>query len=192
MMTTGRPLECPVCESAILQRWGKVPKSLNSGQDIIQISRFRCTVCGSTFRHYPEGFDQSKYSISIRRMAAVFWLLGLSYREAASLFGELGIQISHTTIWREGRELSSAINCTKGDFIKQIYSLDKEYIHKISSKLGVVVAVDMGGDQLKVLGTLDEYNPREVFSSLELTLEGTDVDLVLFGTNFLNSERVCA
>jgi transposase-like protein len=187
----GRPGQCPRCGSYILHQWGQVDKSINDGSEVITVKRFRCTDCGSTFRYYPDGYDQSKYSHSVRRLAAITWLLGLSYREAADLFERAGIEISHTTIWREGRKLAKKLD-KHIDHVEQVYSLDKKYIHKLSVKFGVVVAIDFGDESLKILGTVDEFNPRPVLKSLQSLVADTDIRLVQLGTSALNMVEVQA
>jgi hypothetical protein len=68
--------------------------------------RYRCDECKRTFRGYPKGIDRSNRSKRIRRLAAIAMVLRMSSREAADLFAKLGIPLSHTAVWWDGKELS--------------------------------------------------------------------------------------
>ena len=90
--TDKRPDQCPYCGSQVLQRWGQVTKPVVVRKDVTAILfRYRCKECDRTFRHYPTGIDRSNYSRDIRRLAALLWALGLSYREIVEIFNKLEI-----------------------------------------------------------------------------------------------------
>ena len=185
--TNGRPRRCPSCDSQILQRWGQVQKTINNGVENIIIYRYRCVDCGKTFRDYPKDVDQSKYSLSLRRLTGLIWTLGLSSRDIESIFGDIGVEISHMTIWREGQKLTQALNGQKVSFLQADYLIDKRYIHQVSSNFGVVLAVDIGTNVFAVVGTLDEFNPRKVIAYLKPLTEDVDIEIVQLETGVLNS-----
>jgi transposase-like protein len=185
--TNGRPRHCPSCGSQILQRWGQVAKQINNGKESISIHRYRCVDCGKTFRNYPKDVDQSKYSLSLRRLAALMWTLGLSSRDIQGIFEDIDVQISHTTIWREGQKLTEKIIGHKVRFLQADYLIDKRYIHQVSSNFGVVLAVDIGTNVFAIVGTLDEFNPRKVIAYLKPLTAGVDIDIVQLDTSALDS-----
>jgi hypothetical protein len=172
-----------------MQRWGRISKSFTDKDDQVAGGyRYRCCECQRTFRGYPTEVDRSNQSKRIRRLAAIAIALGMSSREAADLFAKLGIPLSHTTIWRDGRELRAQfIGQTK--FLKR-YTLDTNYIHRISNKLGVVVVLELWQGEYRVLGTVDEYNPRKVKSWLESMVADFNIEVTLHGTGVLHEERV--
>jgi hypothetical protein len=173
--------------SQVLQRWGRVSKSIQDKDDQVTNGfRYRCDECKRTFRGYPQGVDRSNRSRRIRRLAAIAMALGMSSREAADLFTKLGIPLSHTTVWRDGRELIDQLK--KEQNLLRQYSVDTHYIHNISNKLGVVVMVELGHGEYRVIGVVDEHNPRVVKSWLESLVRDINIEVLVHGTNKLDQE----
>ena len=185
--TNGRPRHCPYCESQILQRWGRVTKPVKDRRDIMAvIYRYRCRDCGRTFRDYPEDIDRSNHARGIRRLAAVLWALGLSYREITRILEKNEINLSRTTIWREGQEVTAQLNGKRISKLRKEYRIDKTYIHKISNKFGLVVAVDLCDGDYIIVGTLNEHNPAFVTSWLKPLVKDTNIEIAQFGTDSLD------
>jgi DNA-directed RNA polymerase subunit RPC12/RpoP len=106
-LTAQRPRTCPYCHSSILQRWGRCSKSiLDLHTRKMVIHRYRCTECERTFRSYPPGIDRVSRSRRIRTLAAITWALGLSLNSVVAVFRDLGIDLSRTTVWRDGQALA--------------------------------------------------------------------------------------
>ena len=183
------PLRCPSCNSQILQSWGKVSKPIHDYQEVIDIERFKCMDCNRIFRHYPKGLDRSNYTASVRRLAALLSVVGLSVRTTANVLKNMGVNISSSTVWREGQDFVSRSAFPKQKKSTKIFSIDKKYIHKISSKFGVVLAVDLGMNEFTIVGTLDEYNPREVIAQLKPFVEGTNIEILQLHTGYLDNGR---
>jgi transposase-like protein len=184
---TGRPEMCPYCSSEILQSWGTSVKNLQDVQlGYTEVHRFRCSNCERTFRHYPQGVDRSIQSQRLRKVAALAWVIGLSSRHVVQKFKLLGIELSRMTVWREGREFARQLQERNAQDIARIYTLDCEYMHGISSRFGVVLVLDAGRGKQVVLGTLDEYNPRQVKKWLEQLTRDIDYQLTIVGTDFLS------
>ena len=179
-----RPQHCPYCEGQILQRWGRISKSITDKKDHVAGGyRFRCDECKRTFRGYPQEIDRSSQSKRVRRLAAIAIALGMSSRDAADLFDNMGITLSHTTIWRDGRELLA--NFKGRTKLLRRYLVDTNYIHTVSNKLGVVVVVELRHGDYKVLGVVDEYNPRTVKLWLESIVRDINIEVSLHGTGIL-------
>lgn len=119
-------------------------------------------------------------------MAGMVWLMGMSTREVVQAFKEVGIKVSRSNVWREGRRLAEALDDAGGLNSGRRYCIDKKYIHKVSSKLGVVVALSAKNARQVVLGTLDEYNPRPVKAWMEALIEDIDIDITVQGTDTLD------
>ncbi len=186
----GRPLVCPHCGSELLQSWGYIAKNV---QDIQQTStevhRFRCTECGRTFRQYPEGVDRSNQTIRLRKLAAIAWVMGLSSRDVVDVFSQLGIELSHMTVWREGRELTIQLQERKEYDSVRKYALDRVFLPGVSSRFGVVVVIDIGTGKRVILGTLDEFNPRLVKNWLESLILDTGFEVSIAGTDYLSAPQ---
>lgn len=185
---THRPQFCNHCGSSVLQRWGRVERTI---QDVSHFSaevyRYRCGDCGRTFRFYPKGIDRTGQSLRLKYLAAVSWALGLSYRDVANFLGKKGIAISHTTVWRDGQELLTQMKNQKDSQSHRKYNIDTIFLPHVSPRLGVVIAVDMGDGEFEVLGTIDEFNPRNVRSWLEPLVKNVDIEVLQLGTRELVS-----
>jgi DNA-directed RNA polymerase subunit RPC12/RpoP len=182
-----RPSNCPNCGSQILQRWGRVTKPIKNRHDIMAvIYRYRCRDCERTFRHYPEDIDRSSHTRGIRRLAALLWALGLSYREIINILNKYQITLSLTTIWRESQVVTTHLAGAKAKKLRQEFRIDKDYIHKVSNHLGLVLAMDLGDEEYVIIGTLNEYNPASVTSWLRPVIQDTNLEISQYGTDMLD------
>ena len=185
--TVTRPQACPYCGNTILQRWGRVTKPIkDQGNKTTVLYRYRCEECERTFRDYPSGMGRSNYTAGVRKLAALIWALGLSYRDIVSVFEDAGIQLSRSTIWREGQELVAQLDGKRLKNHVQHFKIDKNYIHRISPKFGIVIAVDFGERKYTILGTLNEHNPGAVLDWLQPIIEDTNIQVLKLGTGKLD------
>jgi DNA-directed RNA polymerase subunit RPC12/RpoP len=196
-----RPQNCPYCDSQILQRWGRIKKTVRDAQEEdLVLYRYRCMDCERTFRHYPEGVDRSDQSPRIRQIAGLAWTMGLSTRDVVAALNKVGVHMSRMSVWREGQNVAanfiqdddeSKNNGDKYDFYKpRKYAVDRKYIHRLSTKFGVVVAMDAGNGKKVVLGTLDEFNPWKVKSWMESLVSDVEVEISIMETGTLDGYGV--
>ena len=178
-----RPDKCPHCDSVLLQRWGQVKKPIQDPVDKIKtVYRYRCLECNKTFRHYPEGVDKATRTQRVRQLAALIWTLGLSYRNVSYFLDGYGVEMSRSAISRVKQEISD--ENTKE--LAQRYNIDTDYKHRVSSKFGVVIAVDLGEERFGVLGVLDEDDPWVVKRWLESLAKETEIEVGIMGTGLLD------
>jgi DNA-directed RNA polymerase subunit RPC12/RpoP len=183
-----RPEQCPYCGSQILQRWGRVTKPIKDRQDTMAVFyRYRCRDCKRTFRHYPKDVDRASHARGIRRLAALLWALGLSYREIIELLKKYEITLSVSTIWRESQELSAQLAERKIKKLRKEFRIDKNYIHEVSNRFGLVLAIDLCDGEYIIIGTLNEHNPASVLSWLKPLAQDTQIRIGQFGTDALDS-----
>jgi hypothetical protein len=169
---SSRPLNCPECGSGLLQGWGSGAKIVKGNESAItQIHRYRCNSCHHTFRYYPSGLDRTHLSPAVRRLAAIAWTLGMSSRDVAAFFTRFGIQLSHSTVWRDGHTLIAQRGAHEASSPLNRFNLDDRFLPGISNRLGVVIALDLGAGRVSVLGTVDEYNPRKVTTRLKMLVD---------------------
>jgi DNA-directed RNA polymerase subunit RPC12/RpoP len=179
-----RPRKCPYCGSVILQRWGRVVRDVRDTQNrLVEAYRYRCGKCERTFRDYPSEIDQTGQTSRIRHLAALACALGLSCREVSAFLNKKGIDLSHVTVWRDSQEVLARIKEQQETLRK--YSIDTVFLRDISSKLGIVVAVDLGDGNSEILGTIDEHNPRILKSWLEPLVENVEIEVLELGTGEL-------
>ncbi|HSB65766.1 MAG TPA: hypothetical protein VLD65_04260 [Anaerolineales bacterium] len=137
--------------------------------------------------------DRSPLSHRVHRLAAIAWALGMSSRDVVAYFDQFGIHLSHTTVWRDGQELIAEQRGHECEDSAKRFNLDSQFIPRVSSRLGVVIAMDLGAGRVSVLGTVDEYNHRKVISWLGSLVEGV-AELVttetssLYNHGLINSE----
>lgn len=159
----GRPQRCPVCKGETFQRWGgRWKKVCDHEVKQVRVNRYRCCQCKHTFRQYPEGVDQAQQSQRLRRLAALSWVLGLSYRGIAGLFAVFGVGISRMTAWRDEQEWAKQLQRRGKSKPVRVLGLDGAYVRGWGDVQPVLVAVDLGSEQPVALGYVDEKDPQAV------------------------------
>jgi hypothetical protein len=183
-----RPTYCPYCGSEVLQRWGSSVKLVqDTSQQVSAGFRYKCNKCGHFFRNYPQKIDHTSLTPRMRKLAALAWAFGLSSRQVVSVFNDLGIEISHMTVWRDGHELISSLTDDTDPERPRRYLIDKLFLKNKSRGIGTSIVIDLGKGKTAVLGKIDEPNPRVVLSWIEPFIKNLDVQTLLFDTNILSN-----
>ena len=186
-----RPHHCPSCHGEILQRWGGRVRQIRDHQvREAQVFRYSCTHCRHTFRHYPEGVDQAQQSQRLRKLAALCWVLGLSYRGIAAVFAVFGVGISHMTAWRDAQERARQLTSQRIWKPVRVLGLDGAYVLGWGEKRAVLVAVDLGEGQPVTIGYIDESDPQALKRWLEPMVKRLGVSVIV--TDDLMSYRIVA
>ena len=160
---SGRPTRCPACKGETFQSWGKRIRTIRDPQvKQVMIVRYRCCACRHTFRYYPEGVDQAQQSQRLRRLAALCWVLGLSFRGIAGVFTVFGVGISRMTAWRDEQEWAQQLKRKKMNKAVRVLGVDGAYVRGWGETRPVLVAVDLGTEQPVALGYVDEKDPQAV------------------------------
>jgi len=183
-----RPRACPYCGGHLLQKWGRSYRNVKeTNGEAALIQRYRCGECSGTFREYPDGMDRSDQTNRIRRIAAIAWTIGMSLREVVAAFDGSGVELNHTTVWREGKKIFKQIERQVAESPSQRYVIDMNFVPRYSNGLGVVLAVDLGKRRPIVLGTVNEHNPRTVKEWLDSLICDNNIEVSILGTDlFLN------
>ena len=187
----GRPSRCPSCKGETFQRWGGRRKAVRDPQvKQVLVYRYRCCHCHHTFRHYPEGVDQAQQSQRLRRLAALCWVLGLSFRGIAGVFTAFGVGIGRMTAWRDEQEWAQQLQRRQKNQTVRVLGLDGAYVCGWGDVRPVLVAVDLGVEQPVALGYVDEKDPQAVRRWLEPLVQQLGVSVIV--TDDLASYRVVA
>jgi transposase-like protein len=181
-----RPKQCPYCTGELLQRWGAVSKPLRDTDfEVVRAYRFRCTECGRTFRHYPEGVDKADMSQRLRTLSAMAWRMGLSLRGVGiifSAFGE-GLAPSRMSVWRavqdKGEELRRTAKAHQHKHKVRVLGVDGAWIRLNGQTTGVMVCVDMGSGQMVSMEVVDEHDPEAVCQWLRPLVEELGVEVIV-------------
>ena len=180
---TDKPLRCAVCGSEHIKHWGSTSRKINDIKPVnTVVYRFYCNQCHSTFRYYPMGVDQSRYSARIRRLAALIWLMDLSVRDVVDVFEELGVKLNRMTVWREGQKLVNELNSLKLLNPSLRYSIDRS--GGIENRLNgnVLLVLSLLNGKKAVLGSLNIHDPDLVISWLKPILKGMNLRITTMGT----------
>lgn len=175
-----RPNKCPYCQGDILQRWGKVRKPVrDSHYRSVQVYRYLCCSCKRTFRHYPEGVDRADQTQRLRKLAAIFWGMGLSLRGVEMAFWAFGVKLSHMSVWRDMREQAELVERARRRKRVRVMGIDGVYPLMKGKREGVLVAVDKGDGEVVAVGRVEEDDPEAVREWLEALVKGFGVEVVV-------------
>lgn len=111
----GRPAGCRYCGSPLLQRHQPVPKALIDTQ-VQQTTavRYRCTACGRTFRHYPEGVSHYRQSQRVVGLAVLLWTLGLCEWGTSHVLHALEAGIHRSSVHRDRLRVGALLRQRQG------------------------------------------------------------------------------
>jgi transposase-like protein len=98
----------------------------------------------------------------LRKLAALCWRLGLSYRGIVAVFAAFGVQISRMTAWRDAQDLAEEVHQRRHWQPVRVLGLDSAYVRGWGEKHPVLVAVDLGNEQPVGIGYVNERNPEAV------------------------------
>lgn len=186
-----RPQECPNCQGETFQRWGAVRKPVRDPRlRSVKVYRYRCCHCRRTFRHYPQWVDRADQTQRMRKLAALCWTLGFSYRSIAAVLAAFGIQLSRMTAWRDVQALADTLRQARQWQPVRVLGLDGAYVRGWGDTRPVLVAVDLGTGQPVALGQVNEWDPQAVRRWLEPLVKRLGVSVIV--TDDLSTYRTVA
>ena len=161
---TSRPTECPHCGGETFQRWGTERRSIKDPRiRSVQVSRYKCTSCKRTFRHYPQGISHAQQSERMKQLAVICWTFGLSYRGVEAILSAFGVSLSRMSSWRDVQAGAEAIRKRKAWKPARVVGIDGAWVNG----QGVMVAVDMGDGEPLEIGAVDEKDMAAVMRWLK-------------------------
>lgn len=178
--TSERPNKCPYCEGKTFQSWGQVRKTIRDQKlKEVVVNRYRCCRCHKTFRYYPEGVDRKGQSQRLRKVAAIMWMLGLSYRSMEIVLGFFEVKLSRMSGWRDVQERAGQLTRQQKGRKVRVLGLDAGYFKGMGETQAVMVAVDMGDGQPVAIGFVDERDPQAVKRFLRPLVQQLGVSVVV-------------
>jgi len=161
---TSRPTECPHCGGETFQKWGTERRAIKDPRiRSVQVSRYKCTTCKRTFRHYPQGISHAQQSERMKQLAVICWAFGLSYRKLESILSVFGVRLSRMSGWRDVQAGAEAIRRKKAWKPARVVGIDGAWVNG----QGVMVAVDMGDGEPLEIGAVDEKDMAAVMRWLK-------------------------
>lgn len=176
----GRPTRCPACKGETFQRWGGQVKRVRDPQvKAVVVYRYRCCACCHTFRQYPAGVDRAQQSQRLRKLAALTWVLGLSYRGLVAVFGVFGVQLGRMSAWRDVQERGKQLYKQRKWKPVRVLGVDGAYVRGWGAQQKVLIAVDLGAGQPVQIGYVDEHDPQAVRRWLEPLVQQLGVSVIV-------------
>ena len=186
-----RPRRCPYCPGETFQRWGGAGKRVKDpwlGE--VWVYRYRCCRCRRTFRHYPEGIDRGQQTARMRAVAAIGWILGMSYRGSSRYLSIFRIQLSRMSIWRDVQQRARELSQARYWKPVRVLGVDGAYVRGWGKTQPVLVAVDLGTGEPVMVGYVDEKDPQAVKEFLEPLMQRLGVSVIV--TDDLSSYKQAA
>lgn len=177
---TSRPKQCPSCKGELFQRWGGgIRKVRDPRIHEVLVYRYRCCTCRHTFRHYPPGISQASQTVRMQALAAIGWILGMSYRGGSVFLSGFGIGLGRMSIWRDVQ--GRAKRWEKERYWKpvRVAGIDGAYVRGWGKIQPVLVVVDMGTGQPVTVGYLDEKDPQAVKKLLEPLVQRLGISVIV-------------
>ena len=132
------------------------------------------------FRHYPQGVDQADQTQRMRKLAAMYWVMGMSLRGVVTALSVHGVKLSHMTVWRDLQEQAGQLEKQRHWQAVRVLGLDGAYVHGWGKrKHPVLIAVDLGRGQPVAIGYVDEYNPQAVRRFLAPLVQRLGVSVIV-------------
>lgn len=158
--TENRPQQCPYCAGETFQRWGKVSKPVRDKRyRSVQVYRYLCCSCRRTFRYYPQGVDRADQTQRMRKLASLYWILGMSLRGVTIALSCFKVTLSHMTVWRDLQEQATLLEKRCRGQSVRVLGVDGMNPLVKGKKRPVIIAVDLGSGKPVAIGKVDESNP---------------------------------
>jgi len=175
-----RPEKCRYCQGETFQRWGKVGKPVRDSRcRKVQVYRYRCCHCRRTFRYYPQGVDRADQTQRLRKLAVIYWVLGMSLRGVGMALGPFGVKLSHMSVWRDLQEQANLLEKQRHWKPVRVLGVDGVYPLVKGKKRSVLIAVDLGDGRPVAIGQVDESNPQAVRRWLEPLVKRLGVSVIV-------------
>jgi transposase-like protein len=177
---TERPQKCPYCRGETFQSWGRMEKQVRDPKlSQVRVNRYRCCRCHRTFRHYPQGVVRASQTQRMQLLAAIGWILGLSYRGLVRLYEAFGAKIERMSAWRDVQQHAQELEKERHWKPVRVMGLDGAYVRGWGKIQPVLVAVDMGTGQPVTVGFMDEKDPQAVKKFLEPLVQRLGVSVIV-------------
>jgi transposase-like protein len=163
----------------VLQRWGGQQRSIKDIHlEHTWVYRYRCTNCGRTFRHYPEGISSARQSERLAVFAGLCWMLGLSLRATSAILSVFPAELSHTSVWRDVQALSAHVKRNRPKKIR-VLGVDGVYPKLVGKEQPTVIVVDMGTGKPVAVWPISEKDWRAVVKRLGPLAQELGVEVIV-------------
>jgi len=177
---TSRPKGCPKCGGETFQRWGGSIRQVRDPHvREVLVYRYRCCRCRHVLRHYPSGVSPASQTARMRALAAIGWILGMSYRGVSRYMSGFGVKLGRMSIWRDVQERAKELKRERHWKPVRVLGIDGAYVRGWGETQPVLVAVDMGTGEPVTVGYVDEKDPQAVRKFLEPLVQRLGVSVIV-------------
>lgn len=115
----------------------------------------------------------------MQALAAIGWMLGMSYRGLCVFLSGFGVELSRVSAWRDVQERAKQMEKVRYWKPVRVLGLDGAYVRGWGGTQPVLVAVDMGTGQPVTVGHVDEKDPQAVKKFLEPIVQRLGVSVIV-------------
>jgi transposase-like protein len=115
----------------------------------------------------------------MRALAAIGWILGMSYRGSSGYLSAFGIALSRMSIWRDVQQRAEQLERERFWKPVRVVGIDGAYVRGWGKTQPVLVVVDMGTGEPVTVGYVDEKDPQAVKRFLEPLVQRLGVSVIV-------------
>jgi transposase-like protein len=115
----------------------------------------------------------------MRALAAIGWILGMSYRGVSRYMSGFGVKLGRMSIWRDVQERAKELKRERHWKPVRVLGIDGAYVRGWGETQPVLVAVDMGTGEPVTVGYVDEKDPQAVKKFLEPLVQRLGVSVIV-------------
>ena len=123
----------------------------------------------------------------MRKLAALAWALGLSLDRVVSVFQDLGVDLSRTTLWRDGQALAPYLRMNGRSRAVNFLNAGSSLFGKMIYREEIILVLQIEQTEI-TLGIIDEDGPHSARTWLESLAEeiGLEVTVKVSPRAYLN------
>jgi len=115
----------------------------------------------------------------MQALAAIGWVLGMSYRGLSLFLSGFGLRLGRMSIWRDVQERARQMEEEGHWRPVRVLGLDGAYVRGWGETQPVLVAVDLGTGDPVTVGYVDEKDPQAVRKFLEPLVQRLGISVVV-------------
>jgi hypothetical protein len=96
----------------------------------------------------------------LRKLAVLYWVLGMSLRGVRMALTPFGVQLSHISVWRDLQAQADLLEKPRHWQPVRVLGVDGAYPLLKGKRPPVLIAVDLGDGRPVAIGQVDEGIPR--------------------------------
>jgi transposase-like protein len=115
----------------------------------------------------------------MRALAAIGWILGMSYRGQSRYMSGFGVRLGRMSIWRDVQQRGKELERERLWKPVRVAGVDGAYVRGWGETQPVLVVVDMGTGEPVTVGYVDEKDPQAVKKFLEPLVQRLGISVIV-------------